>query len=93
MGAPLNVGLGAAFPQSTTLQDTVQVTPAFAGSPVTVAVNCAVAPACSVAVVGATVTVIPIIVTVVEPVAAELVTDAAVMVTTKFPAGGAEGAV
>ena len=37
--------------------------------------------------------VIPVIVTVVEPVAAELVTEAAVIVTVKLPAGGVEGAV
>ena len=38
-------------------QDTVQVTPLFAESLVTVAVNCAVVPACTVAVLGVTETV------------------------------------
>jgi hypothetical protein len=38
-------------------------------------------------------TVIPTIVTVVEPVAPGLVMDAAVIVTIKLPAGGVDGAV
>jgi hypothetical protein len=48
---------------------------------------------CKVAEGGAMETVIPIIVTVVELVAAELVTEAAAMVTVKLPAGGVAGAV
>ena len=54
---PLAVAVGETVPQGVGEQDTVQVTPLFAGSLVTVAVNCAVAPACTVAVLGVTETV------------------------------------
>ena len=47
----------------------------------------------TVAGIGATETVIPTIVTVTKPDAAELVTEAAVMVTVKLPAGGVAAAV
>ena len=73
--------------------DTVHVTPLFAGSLVTVAVNLAVAPACTVAVLGATETAIPGITTVAKADAEVLVTDVAVMVTVKLLAGGMAGAV
>jgi hypothetical protein len=69
------------------------VTPLFARSLVTVAVNFAVAPACTVAVLGATETAIPGITTVAKDDAEVLVTDVAVMVTVKSPAGGVAGAV
>jgi hypothetical protein len=75
-------------------QDTVQVTPLFVGSFVTVAVNCAVAPACTVAVLGVTETVIPVgTVTVADADAEVLATEVAVMVTVKLLAGGVAGAV
>jgi hypothetical protein len=93
LGAPLAVAVGESMPQGAAEHDTAQVTPWFAGSLLTVAVNCAVVPAVTVAGVGATETVIPRTVTLVEFIAAELVTDAAVIVTPKSPAGGAAGAV
>ena len=71
----------------------LQVTPLLLGSLFTVGVKDCVPADCKVAEGGAMETVIPIIVTVVEPVAAELVTEAAAMVTVKLPAGGVAGAV
>lgn len=47
---PLDVAVGETVPHGGTGHDTVQVTPLFAESLVTVAENCVVAPACTVAV-------------------------------------------
>ena len=73
--------------------DTVHVTPLFAGSLVTVAVNLAVAPACTVAVLGATETAIPGITTVAKDDTEVLATEVAVIVTVKLLAGGVTGAL
>ena len=73
--------------------DTVQVTPLFSGSLVTVAVNFAVAPAFTVAESGATETVVPGTVTAAEPDTAVLATVVAMMETVKSPAGRVAGAV
>jgi hypothetical protein len=54
VAAPLAVAVGETVPHGVGEQDTVQVTPLFAGSLMTVAVNCAVAPACTVPVFGVT---------------------------------------
>jgi hypothetical protein len=69
------------------------VTPPLLGSSFTVAAMGSVPADLTVDEGGAMEIIIPVIVTVVEPVAAELVTEAAAMVTVKLPAGGVEGAV
>ena len=56
--APLAVELGETLPQVAAEQETAQVTPSFAPSPVTIAVNPAVVPASTVAVSGTADTVI-----------------------------------
>ena len=63
----------------------LQVTPPLLGSSLTVAVKGCVPADFTEAEVGAMEIVIPVIVTVVEPVAEELVTEAAVIVTVKLP--------
>jgi hypothetical protein len=68
-------------PHDAAEHDTVQVTPLFAVSLVTVAVNCAVAPACSVAEFGVTATEIPGTVTVSEPETEGSLKEVAVNVT------------
>jgi hypothetical protein len=74
--------------------DTDHVTPLFAGSLVTVAVNFAVALACTVAVLGETETAIAAgIVMVFEADAKVLATEVAVMVTVKLLGGMLGGAV
>ncbi len=93
VGVPLGVEVGKTVPHDVTEHETVQVTPLFAESLVTVAVNCAVAPAASVAVFGATETVIPGIVTMAVADTEVLVTEVAVRVTVKLPAGAIGGAV
>jgi len=93
VATPLAVAVGETVPQGVGVQDTVQVTPLFAGSLLTVAVNCAVAPACTVAELGATETVVPGTVMIAEFVTEVLATEVAVMVTDKSPAGGVVGAV
>jgi hypothetical protein len=50
VATPLAVALGETAPHGVGEHDTVQVTPLFAGSLVTVAVTCVVAPACTVVV-------------------------------------------
>jgi hypothetical protein len=57
VATPLAVVAGETAPHSAAVHTTVQVTPLFAESLVTVAVNCAVPPACTVAVLGVTETV------------------------------------
>ena len=81
------------MPQGVAEHDTVQVTPLFAGSLVTVAVNFAVAPACIVAVLGATETTIAGITIVAKADAEVLATEVAVIVTVKLFVGGVVGAV
>lgn len=91
--APLAVVAGETLPQAATEHDTVHVTPPLLGSPETVAENCAIALNCTVAVAGATETVIPGTVIAAEEVTAESVTEVAVSVTDKFPAADVAGAV
>ena len=74
--------------------DTVHVTPLFAGSLVTVAVNLAVALACTAAVLGETETAIAAGTVMVAEFDTEvLAAEVAVMVTVKLLAGGVAGAV
>jgi hypothetical protein len=93
VAAPLAVVVGDTLPHGAVEQLTVQLTPLLAGSPVTVAVKLKVAPARTVAVPGAMETVIPGTVTVAAANAAAFVTELAVIVTPKSPAGGVLGAV
>jgi hypothetical protein len=91
---PLPVVVGATDPQGAIAQDTAQITPFPAVSPVTFAVICAVSFTCNgVALGGATLTVMPGILKLadagIDPPAAAV----AVMVTVKSPAGGMAGAV
>jgi hypothetical protein len=86
--------MGETVPQAAAEHDTVQVTPLFAGSLATVAVNFAVAPACTVAVLGETETAIPTATLMVAEADAELLaTEVAVMVTVMLLEGGGVGAV
>ena len=71
----------------------LQATPPLLGSLSTVAVKDCVPAEDTVAGDGTMETAIPMIVTVTKPDAAEFVTEAAVMVTIKVPAGGVAGAV
>ena len=72
----------------------VHVTPLIAGSLVTVAVNLAAAPACTVAVLGETETAIAAVTIMVAEADAEvLATEVAVMVIVKLFVGGVVGAV
>jgi len=96
VGAPLGVVVGETEPQEVAEQETVQVTPLFEGSFVTVAVNCAVAPASTLAVPGLTETVIPGIV--MNPCKPSVETalfafELATISTNRSPAGGLVGAV
>jgi hypothetical protein len=94
VATPLPVAVGKTVPQGAGEHDTVHVTPLFAGSLVTVAVNFAVAPACTVAVLGVTETTIPAGTLMVAEFDADvLATEVAVMVTVKLLAGGVAGAV
>jgi hypothetical protein len=58
VAVPLGVAVGETLPHDVAEHDTVHVTPLLLGSLPTVAVNCAVAPASTVAVAGTTDTVI-----------------------------------
>jgi hypothetical protein len=81
-------------PHGAAEHDTVHVTPLFAESLVTVAVNIAVAPSCTVAVLGVTETAVPAGTVIVADFDTEvLATEVAVMVTVKLLAGGVVGAV
>ena len=95
VAAPLAVVAGEIVPQGE--HDTVQVTPLFAESLVTVAVNCVVVPAATVAEPGATETVIvgtaAVTVMVAEADFDASATEVAVMVTVKPADGGLAGAV
>ncbi len=83
------------MPHGGVAQDTVQATPLFAASLATVATNCVVAPACTVAVPGVTKTVIAGTVTVTTAAADfdESATAVAVIVTVKPAVGALLGAV
>jgi hypothetical protein len=91
--APLAEAVGEIVPHGAVAQATVQETPLFVASLVTVAVNCAVVPAATVAVPGDTEMLSPGTVTFAEAAAPELVTEVAVIVTAKSPAGWVAGAV
>lgn len=93
VAAPLAVAVGETVPHGVAEHDTAQVTPMFDGSLVTVAVNCPVAPAATVVLLGATETVIPETVMLAVPDTEVFVTEVAVMVTNKSPAGSVVGAV
>jgi hypothetical protein len=95
VATPLAVVVGETVPHGVGEQDTVQVTPLFAESLVTVAVNCDVAPACTVAVLGVTETetVLAGIVMVAEAAFDESATEVAVTVTVKAAESGVVGAV
>jgi len=94
VAAPLAVALGETVPHGAGEHDTVHVTPLFAGSLVTVAVNCDVAAARTVAMLGATETAIAAGTRMVAEADAEvLATEVAVIVTVKLPAGDVVGAV
>lgn len=93
MEVPLGVVVGKTEPHWATEHVTLQVTPAVAGSWATVAVSCAVAPDCTLAVAGATVTVIAGIVTVIVLFFVLSATEDTVMVTVRSLAGGVVGAV
>jgi hypothetical protein len=90
------VDVGEMLPHCVAEHETDHVTPLFAGSLVTVAVNFDVPPACTVAVLGATATAIAIpagTVMVAEADAELLATELAVMVTVMLLEGGGVGAV
>ena len=96
---PLGVMAGETEPQSAAGHVTLQLTPIFAESPVTLAVT-VVVPGIDVAVPGGTMAaadmaaiVIPGTVTIAPEVVPGLLTALAVMVTAKLPAGGTAGAV
>lgn len=84
---------GDTVPHGAVEQLTVQFTPAFAASKLTVALNCTAVPTWTVTGVGATETVMASIVIIVEAVAFEFCTDFAVRVTVRLPAGAVTGAV
>ena len=88
MAVPLAVVAGETLPHDVEAHDTVQFTPLFAGSLVTVAMNCAVACGCTVAVLGETDTVTAgtVIVAVTDLLGS--VTEVAVSVTVRVVAGG-----
>ncbi len=92
---PLAVAVGETVPHGAAEHATVQVTPLLAGSLVTVAVNCFVAPASTVAVDGVTETerAVEGIVMVAEAVFDESATELAVIVTVKAAESGVVGAV
>lgn len=86
--APLGDVVGETVPHSVTEQTTAQVTPLLEGSLVTAAVNWAVVPAGTMEMpLGATETLIPGTVTVAEADTVAVLTEVAVMVTTKSPSG------
>jgi hypothetical protein len=93
VAAPLAVALGKTVPHGAAEHDTVQVTPLFVGSLVTVAVSWAVPPASTMSVLWVTETVVSAIVTVAEFDTELLATEAAVIKTVKSPPGNAAGAV
>jgi len=93
VAVPLAVEVGEIVPQGAGEQDTAQVTPLLLGSLATVAVNCCVVPASTVAFRGSVSTVIAGTVMLAEADAKRLATDVAVRVTVKSLIGGALGAV
>jgi len=93
VATPLAVFSGETVPHGPGEHVTLQVTPLLLGSFATVAVNCVLAPACTVAESGETTTLIPGTVILAEAVALLLATAVAVKVTERSPAGGLSGAV
>jgi hypothetical protein len=93
VATPLAVFSGETVPHGPGEHETLQVTPLLLGSFATVAVNCVLAPACTVAESGETTTLIPGTVILAEAVALLLATAVAVKVTERSPAGGLSGAV
>jgi hypothetical protein len=97
VATPLGVGLGETVPQGAGEHDKDRVTPLSAGSPVTVAVICAVAPIDTVLVLWVTDTAIELAVpgTVMlgELDAEFLAAEVAIIVTAKSTAGAVSGAV
>jgi hypothetical protein len=94
VATPLAVAVGKTVPQDAAEHDTVQVTPLFAGSLVTVAVKFAVPLVCTLAVLGEIETAMAAgTVMVAEADAEVLATEVAVIVTVKLAAGGVVGAV
>ena len=92
-GVPLAVEAGDIDPHGLVEQETAQVTPLFEGSSETVTEKEAVAPAATLAEVGATAILIPGTITVACPEAVVLATEVAVRLTVKSPAGGSVGAL
>jgi hypothetical protein len=93
VAVPLGVVVGATVPQGAVAQLTVHVTPAFAGSPFTVGVSCAVVFTCTVAVDGEMLTVIACTTIGVLPFLVESATAVAVSVTVRSVPGAFAGAV
>ena len=93
VAAPLAVVAGKTPPQGAGEQDAVQVTPLLLESPATVAVNCEVLPASTVAEPGATDTATEGTVMVAEADFVLFAAEVAVNVTVKLLAGGLLGAV
>ena len=91
-GAPLAAVVGETVPHGAVEQETLQLTPANAGSLFTVAENCSIAPTCSTPVVGATETLMAETVIVAEADFDGFATEVAVTVTDRLLAGAAEGA-
>ena len=89
--APLAVEVGETVPQGAEAQDTVQATPWFAGSLLTVAVKAAVVPALTLSVGGLTETIRAETVTLPELEMLGLATDIATTVTAKSFVGGVVG--
>ncbi len=85
--------VGPTEPHCATEQVTLHVTLPVPGSLLTVAMNCPVAPAITVRVLGATVTVIAGTVTVIVPFFVLSATEVTVMVTVKSLVGASAGAV
>jgi hypothetical protein len=88
IATPLAVEVGETLPQGDGEHETVHVTPLLLGSLPTVAVNCCVVPASTVALWGSMPTVIANTVTIAEAIAKGLATEVAVTVTVKSLAGG-----
>jgi hypothetical protein len=95
VATPLAVAVGETVPHGPGEHDTVQVTPIFDGSPVTIAVICAVVPIGTVAslAVTETISIAPAMATAAELDADLLATEVAVIVTVKALGGGVLGAV
>jgi uncharacterized membrane protein YjjB (DUF3815 family) len=93
VATPLAELVGETDPHGAVEQVTVQVTPLFPGSLATVAVKEAVLPNSTVALPGATETVIAKTLIVLVPVFVESAAEVAVIVTVRSLGGGVDGAV